>query len=176
MSTKKIILPRLNDCGGEIHRQWFVYYSFLDPRTGQMKRFKLYNGFASLGTPAGRYEHADKLMDEYRRKLLSGWSPFEKRDAVIYEDEIMYAPEAEIRGRRRTSMNPLRSYLSEYLADQKYRIAPKTYESYQSKTRLFCQWLEARGYDHDLPLIDRKIIIQFFNFLISACKKTLNTL
>lgn len=176
MSTKKIILPRLNDCGGEIHRQWFVYYSFLDPRTGQMKRFKLYNGFASLRTPADRYDHAEKMLDEYRRKLLSGWSPFEKRDAVIYEDEIMYAPQAAIMGRRMTSMNPLRSYLSEYLADQRYRIAPKTYESYQSKTRLFCQWLEAREYDRDLPLIDRKIIIQFFNFLIEHRKLSKRTI
>lgn len=111
MSTKKCILPRLNDCNGDIHRQWFVYYSFLDPRTGNMKRFKLYNGFASLHSTEARYEHADKMIDEYSSKLLSGWNPFEKREAVIYDDEIMYYQESEILGRRKTSMNPLRSYL-----------------------------------------------------------------
>ena len=42
--VKLITLPQLNDCGGDIKKRWFVYYSVKDPRTGKMKRFKYYKG------------------------------------------------------------------------------------------------------------------------------------
>ena len=41
MKRKKIvILPKLNDAGGNLSKKWFVYYSVRDPRTDKMERFK----------------------------------------------------------------------------------------------------------------------------------------
>ena len=37
MKRKKIvILPKLNDAGGNLSKKWFVYYSIRDPRTDKM--------------------------------------------------------------------------------------------------------------------------------------------
>ena len=41
MKRKKIvILPKLNDAGGDLSKKWFVYYSVRDPRPDKMKRFR----------------------------------------------------------------------------------------------------------------------------------------
>ena len=41
MKRKKIvILPKLNDAGGDLSKKWFIYYSVRDPRTDKMKRFR----------------------------------------------------------------------------------------------------------------------------------------
>ena len=37
---KIVILPKLNDAGGNLSKKWFVYYSVRDPRTDKMERFK----------------------------------------------------------------------------------------------------------------------------------------
>jgi len=71
---KLIIMPALNNCRGQLKRQWFVYYSVRDPKTDKMVRFRHYDGFANLDEEQ-RYEHAAKLIEEYSVKLRSGWSP-----------------------------------------------------------------------------------------------------
>ncbi|MEA1878492.1 MAG: hypothetical protein U9N86_16745 [Bacteroidota bacterium] len=36
MRKKKIILPQLNDCEGDLSQRWFVYYSVHNPKTGNL--------------------------------------------------------------------------------------------------------------------------------------------
>lgn len=43
-----VILPQLKDCGGDLSKTWFVEYSCRNPQTEEMKRFRVYNGFAKL--------------------------------------------------------------------------------------------------------------------------------
>lgn len=139
MRKKKIILPQLNDCEGDLSQRWFVYYSVHNPKTDNLKRFKVYKGFDKLKTSDGRYSHAEKMMTDLRKKLQIGWSPFIKEDVIVYMDEIMYSNQASLSGRTKLTLNNLRPLQSEFLTEQKIKVAPKTYESYQSKTRLFAQ-------------------------------------
>lgn len=47
MKRKKlVILPKLNDAGGDLSKKWFVYYSVRDPRTDKMERFKDHAGLS----------------------------------------------------------------------------------------------------------------------------------
>ena len=45
MSRKKlVILPKLYDAKGNLLKKWFVFYSVLNPRTGKMERFRVFEG------------------------------------------------------------------------------------------------------------------------------------
>ena len=35
---KEIVMPHLNDCCGDLKKQWFVEYSIRNPKTGKMER------------------------------------------------------------------------------------------------------------------------------------------
>lgn len=164
MSTIKCILPRLNDCGGDLEKQWFVYYSIVNPETGKLKRIKVYKGFQNIPTAVGRRVHANKLIKDLSRQLHAGWTPFDERKVIYFDDAIQYQNEEQIFGKRKSSVNPLRLHLSGFLDDEKLRISPKTFESYQSKTRKFSQWLEANGVK-DISQITNATIKQFFIYL-----------
>ena len=69
MKRKKIvILPKLNDAGGNLSKKWFVYYSVRDPRTDKMERFKDHVGL-SHPDESVRRERADKIIQELTVKL-----------------------------------------------------------------------------------------------------------
>jgi integrase len=41
---KEIIMPHLNDCGGDLKKKWHVEYSIGNPQSGKMERIRTYDG------------------------------------------------------------------------------------------------------------------------------------
>lgn len=69
-------LPDIYDAGGDIKKQWFVYYSYKDPDTKKFERIKIFKNINSFKTKSERYEYANFYKEAYKRALESGWSPF----------------------------------------------------------------------------------------------------
>ena len=69
--VKLITLPQLNDCGGDIKKRWFVYYSVKDPRTGKMKRFKYYKGLNKIQVSKAGYAKSVEIIKEVEKRLES---------------------------------------------------------------------------------------------------------
>jgi len=167
---KLVILPRLYDAAGNLDESWFVFYSYRNPKTDKMQRFRLYDGFKKLHSAPDRYAHAQKIMADLKAKIKAGWTPFDE-EQIIYEDLTQYANVAKVYGQKRKSNLTLNVYLSEFLQETKIKVTPKTFESYQSKTRLFALWLEReRLSENDISAITTDIILKFFDFLINERK------
>lgn len=160
---KLVILPRLINAGGDITRKWWVEYSMRDPRTGEMKRFRNYTPFSNVDTAQERYAIAAQVINELTDKLKSGWSPFESiQENVIYEDELIYSAVAQNYGRQRKSNITIRTYLSDFLVIKKAEVNKKSYQTYQSKLRSFCAYLECKQLEQlDVATIDSTIITNF---------------
>jgi integrase len=159
---KLVILPRLHDTS----EPWFVFYSYRNPKTGQMNRFKISKGFKNLNEKQRRL-HAQKLIEEYTKKLKGGWNPFDE-EGVIYEDHLQYANIRKVYGKQRKSNLTLRFFLSEFAGELKSRVCKKSYESYQSKIRLFAQWLDIKGIgDNDISAITSDVILEFLDYLFT---------
>lgn len=136
-----VVLPHLVDNNGDLSKDWFVEYSFRDPYTGKMKRFREYSGFKKLKTAKERYDLADDVIAGLRAKMEEGWSPFE-REKVTYEDALLVQKYAERWGRERESVVTIRTHLSEFLLLKKSSVTEKSYQTYRSKLRIFCEWAE----------------------------------
>ena len=53
----------------------------------------------------------------------------------------------------------------------RHTAAKKTIETYRSKVRIFCDWLDYYGYaDNDITTITNDIVLDFFDFLIKDQK------
>lgn len=109
MKRKKIaILPRLYNAGGDIAKQWFVFYSYRNPMDGVMKRFRL----SVIGKNREmRLTHANALIAEYTEKIKRGWTPYED-EQVIYDDMIQYSNVSKMYGDKRKSNLCLKVYIS----------------------------------------------------------------
>lgn len=168
MKRKKLaILPKLYDANGSLERPWFVFYSYRNPKSDKMIRFRVYDGINNLQKADARYELANTIINDYTAKIKRGWTPFEP-EHVIYDDLIQYSHVADIYGQKRRTNLTIQIYLNEYLQRQKSRVAPKSFESYQSKTRKFAQWLDREGYgENDISSITPEVIERFFEYLIN---------
>ena len=164
MKNVEVVLPYLvsGDTG------WFVEYRCFNPK-GLMQRFRVYKGFKNKPDPEKR-KYADELIEYYTRKLTSGWRPWDKTK-YIYTDEIEYGQVKAHWGANKKDFNHLRKYMSQFLLEKKQEISPKSYESYNSKIRLFCQYLENKGLNNIRPFeITNDMVKDFFNYLVNDRK------
>lgn len=158
-----VVLPHLVDNGGDLTKEWFVEYSFRDPHTGKMKRFREYAGFKKLGSAEERYALANTIIGNLKKKMEDGWSPFE-RETVTYEDALLVQKYAERWGREKESIVTIRTYLSEFLLQKKASVTEKSYQTYRSKLRIFCEWTEQCKLDTvHVSCISEAHICEFLN-------------
>jgi len=167
---KLIILPKLCNCKGDPEKQWFVYYSARNPRTGKMVRFRHYEGFSDIPVKA-RIEHAKQVIEHYSSRLRSGWTPFSDDLKAIYTDHIDYKTVADMYGNKRSANNNIRVWISKYLEEIQPGIRHTTYITYQSKMRIFVLWLEREKIVlNDISTINNHVVNQFFRYLIDDRK------
>jgi integrase len=177
MKRKKLIrLPHLNDAGGDVSKQWYVEYAARNPRTDRMERFRVYEGLSDP-EPAKRLVVAEQTIKEYTEKLKNGWSPFVSDERYIYQDQLVYTEIAKVYGKMRSANGTVRFFASEWLKD----IAAKvdnfgTLPTYKGKLRLFCNWLDSKGYgENDVTSVTNDIVIRFFDYIIDDLKYSGNT-
>lgn len=168
MKRQKIcILPKLNDCGGDMGKKWFVFYSYRNPANNKMYRFRVYDGFTECKSKKAKHAHARKLIDDYTNRLKNGWNPFVDDTGAIYEDSLQYATAARIFKNARQGNKTFNYYSNLFLPEVK-GMADKTYRNYVSKYRIFDAWLIDHGYSgNDISTISTDIIRSFFLFLIN---------
>lgn len=166
MARKKaiVILPHLVDFGGDVSKKWWVEYSIRNPKTDVMKRFRDYASFSNITSIQERYDVASKVMSELSAKIQSGWTPFngDQSEKYIYEDELTYTAVANNYGKMRQSNRTIRTYLSDFLNRKKAEVNKKSYQTYQSKIRSFCAYLEQRKLDQvDISAINSNLITDY---------------
>lgn len=167
----EVVLPRLSK-----GKAWAIEFYCLYPKTGKLERFKVYKGFKNLSSEEEKLKHAQKLIKAYSEKLKSGWRPWDQ-NIYIYKDEIEYFNVSTRFNKLSKDNSHIRKHLSDFLTETKLRVKAKTYESYQSKTRLFCHWLENNGYEkHRIFEISEKIVKEFFTYLIEERKLDRDTI
>ncbi len=170
MNRKKmIILPQLYDAGGDIEKTWFVYYSVRNFRTDKMTRFKIFNGIGLFNDPEQRRNIASKIIEEYSKKLKVGWTPFTDDTTAIFNDNLEYEHITRIYGKKRALNKTIRFWGSKYIDWKKGAIDNEgTLPTYQSKLRIFTNWIDSRFSDgNDVSFINNEIIVEFFNWLIN---------
>jgi integrase len=170
---RKIIcrLPEINDCGGDLNKQWFVYYSYLNPKTNKLVRFRTSEGFSRLKTESARRRVAEKLKADLTYKLKNGYNPFEADDQVIYNDNLKYHLLAEKEGRMRKSNKTMHYYMSKFMEEKKPRIRISTYHTYNSKFRVMKAFLESKKLSgNDISAFTDEHAQGFINYLFETRK------
>lgn len=164
----EVVLPYVVKSNDQ--KTWYVEYRCFNSKTEKLDRFRHYKGFSRKNTDDEKQAYANELVKYYDLKLKSGWRPWDS-EKYIYQDAIQYQSITDHFGSSKKDNSHLRKYLSDFLHERKKILSPKSYESYLSKTRLFCQWLEQNGYaELRIFEISNMILKQFFTYLIDKRK------
>lgn len=159
-----IVFPHLNDCGGDISKQWYIEWQFRLPGEAKPRRQRNYSDL-NLSTANERYEAAKKVIADKTEWLKKGLHLC-GQTSKVYEDELQYRNEAKMYGKLKIGVTTSRTHLSEFLAFIREKVNHKSYENYVSKLRIFNAWLEKEKLSHlSVKNISRDHIIQFATYL-----------
>lgn len=98
MGRRKIlyVLPRLNDCGGNLNAEWYIEYSFRDDNDS-LKRFRVYEGLKRISTEDERRAYVSEIIKDITNKIKRGWTPFDL-DKVVCNNHIAYNLQSRVYG------------------------------------------------------------------------------
>lgn len=170
MARKKeiLVLPTLNDCGGDLTKEWYVEYACRNPHTDEMKRFRHYKGFKKLKTAKERYALAEEIIAGLKERIRTGDIPFMEKKRS-YQDELIYASAAKRWGAEREDTVTLRTHLSEFLEAKRPEVIPHSFQTYRSKLRIFNEWCEREGIDRKhISFITREHICDFLRHMVET--------
>lgn len=117
---------------------WYVYYHYKNPETGQWVMFKdraglnykeLHNQYKV------RKSIGEELRDLYNERLKAGWNPFgfEAKESEEY-DQLKFMPMAKV--------------LDKLLEVKKASLKRRTWQSYDYSLRMFKKWLKENNLEH----------------------------
>lgn len=179
--------PKIYDADGDLSKRWYVYFSYVDPKTGRLKRMKnIYGKTNRHKTKDSRYF----LLGLYRKRLLrllqEGYNPFKdnselhiKRTNKVKEEEITVksevvpeakAKEGAIKVEEKDVQDNYEDKMSvrealNYALELKVNVAgTRTLVDYRSRCDLFAKWMEENHKEiKTIDGIDKKIISSFLN-------------
>ena len=168
-------MPHLNDCRGDIKKQWYVEYSIRNPKTGKMERVKIYDKINKFSTYDERFDYAKKIIKDYSKQIKNGTISFQ--EFIEYEDMLLYDGQGSFSRKRLTKAGGIKKYLSDFLKKKKLEVVDKSYRSYQSKLRIFCSFAESKKMiDKPVTVFTNEVIADFLSELVinkSLSKKTI---
>lgn len=140
---KEIVMPHLNDCGGDLSKKWYVEYSIRNPQTNSMERVRLYEEINRFQTCAERYACAQKIIESYSNQIRHG--KISCQEFVEYDDLMLYDGQGSFTKKRLAPAGSLKIHLSEFLQQKKTEVGGGSIRTYTSELRLFYLYLEEKG-------------------------------
>lgn len=171
-----IILPRLNERGGDLSKNWYVEYSVRNPMTDRMVRFRKYDFMVGVASAERRRKLADEYMSKLKEELLSGVTPFKSQN-VVYDNPLKYDAVSRHEGRQSSAEGEIQLLIAEFTKSKRIEVNKKSLGVYISQLRTFESYLRKKGLlSKPILMIDSDIIDDFLRNLVEEyhlCRKTI---
>jgi integrase len=157
--------PKIYDADGDLSKRWYVYFSFVDPKTGKLKRMKnIYGKTNRYRTKESRYF----LLRLYKRRLLrllqQGYNPFE--DNTSHHKKKMDKTTYEVKSKQEDKEQKLsaKKALEHALKLKTNLIGERTLVDYKSRCDLFIKWISENSKGIvAIDKVDKKMVTEFLN-------------
>src|SRR5690606_9827018 len=110
--------PKIHDAGGDLRKQWFVYYSHKNPQTGKFTRFKVFRDINQSKLKQERLERAKAIAKAIEELLKEGFNPFSE-----------FRPEL--------NNFSISNSIDIFLRSVKAGLQPKSYKKYETQLLVF---------------------------------------
>lgn len=131
MKSNTYSTPRLCDRGGDLSKQWYVYFHYTEAN-GVKKQFRFSEGINTLKTKKERKIEANALVEALTGHLRSGWSPVTGKVDPNDDPQIKTVLEA----------------FDEIFEIKKAYLTSESIRTYKNQISLFKKWLATKKFDH----------------------------
>lgn len=171
-----ITFAKFNDCKGDLTKKWYVEYAYrLPDGSNDIHRYRLYDGLCS-GTDGERRARAAEMVATINEYLKSGeylkhdtdYSPVRPNDNHREEQQRFTQHIEQLRIRRLSA---------KYIATFAPSLRKKSLETYTSKFRYICNYVEDELDNKTVNRITREDMVQLFSWLATErglCRCTIH--
>lgn len=174
MRTKNLIsYPKYNRNNGDLSKRWYVEFSYRLPSDNQLHRYRCYTGLCS-GTAEDRDRIAKQLIDHYTEYLKSGSYLNQEPNLNPLKESENHRPEQQKWVECKQSLM-VEQLALRYLAFIQPNLRKKSFQDYKAKLSIFIDWVRKNMRDTTVPMMQRKMLIPFFEFLSTdrgLCRRT----
>jgi len=128
MRAENFTIPKLCIRGGDLAKQWYVYFYYVD-LDGKKRQFRFSDGINQLKTKGERISEGNALIRALLDHLEGGWNPISNE---VEEHENKTILEA----------------IDEIFEIKKAYLTEASIRTYKNQTNLFKKWLKIKRYDH----------------------------
>ena len=141
--------PQIYDAGGDTSKRWYVYFSYLNPKTNKMERqTPLYYGMNRLQDATERRVAAKQLRDMVENVLKNGYSPYEEG---YTEEKVITIEKALELG----------------LENAQATMKETSFKDYKYRLLNFQKWLYENGFKGRVfSVITKRTVLNFLNSVL----------
>lgn len=169
LSHKKLFsTPKIYDANGDISKRWYIYFSYLDPETGKLKRMKnIYGKTNRYKTKEARYS----ILSVYKKRLLKllqeGYSPLidntehhKSRLSNSNKESVIIKTKPKIT----QSCISLEEAIAQAMKLKTNVVGDRTMVDYKNRCKTLVKWLKDNSIDiSNVKELKKKSIIDFLN-------------
>ena len=153
--------PKICDCGGNLEKQWYIYFSCTDLVRKETKQFRYKLGINRAKTLRQRKQLAKEALEAVRTLLYEqGFNPFDK----------------SVKGEKKLLVDSLQNVLE--IKNLSVRLRSK--QTYKHCVDILKKWLEVKMLlNIEIGQFDKSHVLEFVDWLISELKykgKTTNVM
>lgn len=142
--------PQIYDAGGNMKKQWFVFYSFRNPDTGKFERFKIFKDINSQKTKAERKDLAD-----YYRQVCLGW---------LEKGGTPHTPLGSVNANNEQNIITCIAKFIQFSETTKTR--PNTKAKYRLQLTVFKNWLIEQGHEGlTISQVKKQYIFEYMQYV-----------
>ncbi|PCJ98699.1 MAG: integrase [Flavobacteriaceae bacterium] len=163
-----------------LKKDWYVYYSFRDPKTGKLKRQSQIKGGANrYKDKSSRYHILKQLQKALSIVLKEGFDPYKENTTLIEYLENRLNSKKEVKPIPQFSNEEIVKIVQEKTIGitEAFELGLKTKESvlgkdsfkkFKSRIERFKKWLPKNGITlkENIDLIDKKVVIRYLNTVL----------
>jgi integrase len=177
--------PKIYDADGDLSKRWYVYFSFVNPQTGNLKRMKnIYGKTNRYKTKESRYFLLSLYKKRLQKLLREGYNPFE--DNTAYHIKKINGTTSKALDKPKTTKGELKE--DKAVSEEKPKqesvkqkltikdalgyalklktnvVGERTLIDYRSRCDLFLKWVSQNFKDiQAIDEVDKKVVSEFLN-------------
>lgn len=169
-----------------LSKNWYVYYSYRNPKTGRLKRqINIKAGANYYKDKKSRYHILSKLKESLEYVLSKGFNPYGDNSSLAeFIEQLLSSDEKKINktktiAEKRTFIEETEPIAIVYPIKKAFNLAfqikskvqsENSHANFRSRINRFIKWLQKESIDleGDISIINKKLVIQYLNTVLQT--------
>lgn len=162
-------VPKIYDANGDLSKRWYLYFSYLNPKTGKLERMKnIYGKTNRYKTKEARYSVLSVYKKRLSKLLEEGYNPFIDNTEYHQSKKEIKTNQSLVQEQAKDISNnnviSLEEAIEQALVLKTNLVSSRTLVDYENRCNALVKWLKSNNtVVVDVRSLKKKAVVDFLN-------------